>query len=121
MFQSKVTLAYLQAQADLNGDGTDGVLVFSHGTTVQARLLHFCLQLMVLCPKSACYPAEMVAKVCSKEELVAGTMLTDQTHTAKPESTDNAYQSIHLEHGLHTEIVIANISQVIMGPLWVQM
>ena len=76
IFENKVTVACLQAQADLNGDGTDEVLVSSHGTTIQARLLQFSLQLMVLCPKSALYPAAMVAKVCSQEESVPHTMLT---------------------------------------------
>lgn len=37
----------------------------------------------------ACYPAALITKVHSKEELVGNAMLTDQ-RVAKPESNDNA-------------------------------
>ena len=41
--QNNAPVSVMQAQADLNGDGTDEVLVSSHGTTIQARLLYLTL------------------------------------------------------------------------------
>lgn len=46
------TVSCLQVQADLNGDGTDEVLVSSHGTTIQARLL-YCMTAVLSATDSA--------------------------------------------------------------------
>ena len=106
----------MQAQADLNGDGTDEVLVSSHGTTIQARLLHSTYPStaalsapVVLRLESIHFPAALTAKMPSKKELVTAAMLTGPTY-AKPDPTDSA--AFVQITDVHAEAMILNMKHL---------